>query len=405
MDSLDQSTALVDGEPPSTKEWLLSSESNVTIFREQYFPDVTDEDWDSWTWQLRNRFTCESQLTRILRLSPDEHAAMVALEERGGLTVNVTPYYLSLISPDDPSQPLRRTIIPTLAELNIGPGESTDPLHEECDSPIPKVIHRYKDRVLILTTDCCSSYCRYCTRSRLIGTSSTDGALTMSQFRAAFNYVRDNNEIRDVILSGGDPLLLGDHMLDWILSELRSIPHVEIIRIGTKVPVVLPQRITPHLCRILHQSHPLLMSIHFTHPDECTSICAEACGRLSDAGVPLGSQTVLLAGINDNVPTMKLLMHRLLMMRVRPYYLYQCDPVVGTAHFRTPVSKGLEIIKGLRGHTSGYAIPTFVIDAPGGGGKIPLQPNYVVEQDCPSTDIVLRNFRGGYSVYPDKPNL
>jgi lysine 2,3-aminomutase len=396
---------VADGEPPSIRDWLSSTDTIITNFRERYFPDVLDEDWDDWAWQFRNRFVDRQQLSKVLILSPNEEVALAALEEKGKLTVNVTPYYLSLISSNNPLQPLRRTIVPTMAELSVWPGESIDPLHEECDSPIPKVVHRYKDRALILTTDSCSSYCRYCTRSRLIGTSAHNGATSMSHFRSAFDYIRSDKGIRDVILSGGDPLLLGDHTLDWVLSELRSIPHVEIIRIGTKVPVVLPQRITPHLCRILRTAHPLFMSIHFIHPDECTSVCSIACERLADAGIPLGSQTVLLAGINDDVPTMKLLMRRLLMMRVRPYYLYQCDPVVGTAHFRTPVSKGLEIIEGLRGHTSGYAIPTFVIDAPGGGGKVPLQPNYIVKQDGPSTDIMLRNFRGGVSIYPDKPSL
>ena len=306
------------------------------------------------------------------------------------LPVSITPYYMSLVSRDDRNQPLRRTVIPTTAEFDRGLGEADDPLGEDGDSPVPGLVHRYPDRVLLLVTDFCSSYCRYCTRSRMVGHGSI--APAEARLEQAFDYIRRTPAIRDVLISGGDPLALSDERLDWILSRLREIPHVEFLRMGTKMPAVLPQRITPELCRMLRKHHPLWMSLHFLHPDECTPESFQACTRLADAGIPLGSQTVLLAGVNDDVETMKRLVHRLLMMRVRPYYLYQCDPITGSAHFRTPVSKGLEIIEGLRGHTTGYAVPNYVIDAPGGGGKIPLQPNYVVGRD--GDDLLLRNYPG-----------
>jgi lysine 2,3-aminomutase len=331
----------------------------------------------------------------MLVLSDEEREALVA----GGsmLPIGITPYYMSLISRDDPQQPLRRTVIPTSRELVRTPGEADDPLGEDKHSPVPGLVHRYPDRVLLLVLDFCSTYCRYCTRSRVVG----HGELVPSQRRLekAFDYIRQTPEIRDVLLSGGDPLALSEERLDWILTQLREIPHVEFVRIGTKMPAVLPQRITPQLCRVLRKFHPLWMSLHFTHPDECTPESARACGRLADAGIPLGSQTVLLKGVNDNVATMKELVHRLLLMRVRPYYLYQCDPISGSSHFRTSVAKGLEIIEGLRGHTTGYAVPNYVIDAPGGGGKIPLQPNYVVGRE--GDFLLLRNYEGQTFRYPD----
>jgi lysine 2,3-aminomutase len=393
MDSSDGQSALV-AEPPSSK---------TQNFRERYFPDITDEDWDDWRWQLNNRYTTKEQLESVIDLSSKESMAMVKLHCLGRLAINITPYYLSLISPTDPNHPLRRTVIPTLDEFYTSVEEATDPLAEDKDTPVPKLVHRYKDRALLLVAGQCASYCRYCTRSRLVCVQNAKPA-TQPQLNAAIAYIRQNTNIRDVIVSGGDPLLFADGdsirggKLDSILYELRHIKHVEIIRIGTKVPVVLPQRITLKLCKTLKKYHPLFMSVHFTHPDELTPECVKACTMLADAGIPLGSQTVLLSGINDNIETMKSLMHKLLMARVRPYYLYQCDPVVGTAHFRTPISKGIEIIEGLRGHTSGYAIPTFVVDGPGGRGKIPLQPNYVIGQDENGT--TLRNFCGEICHYP-----
>ncbi|MCK9557549.1 MAG: KamA family radical SAM protein, partial [Candidatus Cloacimonetes bacterium] len=383
--------AIQEAEPPSSK-------SKTDVFREHYFPDIDDNEWNNWHWQFCNRYVTKDQISEVIQLSQDEKNAMDALKKSGRVAVNITPYYLSLISQTDINQPLRKTVIPTMAELDISESEYEDPLNEDDDSPVPGIVHRYDDRVLMLISNSCSSYCRYCTRSRMIGTPKACPTITQDYIDNAIDYIKNTDCVRDVLLSGGDPLLLPDSTLDCILKRLRDIPHVEIIRIGTKVPVVLPQRITQPLCDMLEKYHPLLMSIHFTHPDELTEECIFACSKLAKAGIPLGSQTVLLSGINDNIETMKLLMHKLLMARVRPYYLYQCDPVIGTKHFRTPVSKGVEIIAGLRGHTTGYAVPTFVIDAPGGGGKVPLQQNYVVASDENQT--ILRNYAGQIYHYP-----
>lgn len=365
-------------------------------FRREFFPDVPDRLWNDWQWQVRHRFRTLAQISRVLELCDDERAAL--LQGASMLPVGITPYYMSLLDHDDPQQPLRKTVVPRLAEFVHSPGEAEDPLGEESDSPVPGLVHRYPDRVLLLVLDFCSSYCRYCTRSRVVG----HGEITPGRARLerALDYIARTPEVRDVLLSGGDPLVLADEKLDWLLGRLRQIRHVEIVRIGTKVPAVLPQRVTPALVKMLRKYHPLWMSLHFVHPDECTPESYRACARLADAGIPLGSQTVLLKGVNDSVPVMRDLMHSLLRMRVRPYYLYQCDPIVGSAHFRTSVETGLEIIAGLRGHTSGYAVPHYVIDAPGGGGKIPLQPQTVVERcdDC----VVLRNYEGNLYGYPDE---
>ena len=390
-----QSDIFSPGAPPGRTP---RSTFQTRAFRRAFYSDVPDRDWNDWRWQARNRLRTPAQLEQVLVLSDEERAALAALSRRGAmLPVSITPYYMSLVSRDDQNQPLRRTVIPTTAELQHGLGEADDPLGEDGDSPMPGLVHRYPDRVLLLVTHFCSSYCRYCTRSRMVGHGSI--APSETRLEQAFDYIRRTPAVRDVLISGGDPLALSDERLDWILSRLRAIPHVEFLRMGTKMPAVLPQRITPELCRTLRKYHPLWMSLHFLHPDECTPESFQACTRLADAGIPLGSQTVLLAGVNDNVETMKQLVHRLLMMRVRPYYLYQCDPITGSAHFRTPVSKGLEIIEGLRGHTTGYAVPNYVIDAPGGGGKIPLQPNYVVGRE--GDDLLLRNYQGGTYRYPD----
>jgi lysine 2,3-aminomutase len=364
-------------------------------FRRRFFPEATLAEWNDWRWQSRHRITKLGQLERMLQLSADERAAIV----QGGsmLPLGITPYYLSLCSADDASEPLRRTVIPVTAELTSMPGEADDPLGEEHDMVVPGLVHRYPDRVLLLALDFCSTYCRYCTRSRVVG----HGEISPDERRleVAFDYIARHSQIRDVLISGGDPLAMADHRLDWLLTRLRQIPHLEFIRLGTKMPAVLPQRITPELVRMLRKHHPFWMSIHFMHPAECTPEAYRACARLADAGIPLGSQTVLTKGVNDDVDTMKQLMHHLLKMRVKPYYLYQCDPISGSAHFRTSVQKGLEIIAGLRGHTSGYAVPTFVVDAPGGGGKIPLQPDYLVGRD--GDDLVLRNFEGKLFRYRD----
>ena len=365
-------------------------------FRRRFFPEATNAEWCDWHWQVRNRIVDLQGLGRILKLSDDERNALT--RQSHILPVAITPYYLSLVDRDDPANPLRRTIVPIEAELVKSPGEDEDPLGEDHQSPIPCLVHRYPDRVLFLVTRFCSVYCRFCTRSRMVG-HRAGAPFSTAEWERAIEYIESSPAVRDVLLSGGDPLTLPDEKLNWLLGRLRAIPHVEVIRLGTKVPAVLPQRVTRELVRMLRRYHPLWMSLHFTHPDELTPETALACARLADAGIPLGSQTVLMAGVNDRVETMKRLVHGLMKNRVRPYYLYQCDPIVGSAHFRTPVEKGLEIIQGLRGHTSGYAVPTYVIDAPGGGGKIPLLPDYVVGRD--GGDLVLRNYEGKHYRYPD----
>jgi len=363
-----------------------------------FFPDTSIQQWNSWQWQLTHSITSWKQLERFFSLSGEEMQS--ALQQR--LPLRITPYYASLIDPENPLQPVRRTMIPVVRELEISPEEKADPLGEENQSPVPQLVHRYPDRVLFLTTGVCAAYCRYCTRSHLV--SKKDKVHSrLSSWDIALDYIRNHPEIRDVLLSGGDPLTMSDGRLEYLLSRLREIPHVEIIRIGTKVPVVLPQRITEGLLQMLRKYHPLLMSIHFTHPDEITPETAYACNALADAGIPLGSQTVLLKGINDEVDIYKSLAQKLLKIRVRPYYLYQCDPIPGSAHFRTPVSKGLEIIRGLRGFTSGYAIPHFVIDAPGGGGKIPLLPDYLAERN--EEGYLLTNYEGRKYLYREPLDL
>ncbi|MFO1096476.1 MAG: KamA family radical SAM protein, partial [Planctomycetaceae bacterium] len=364
-------------------------------FRKEFFPQATDKDWNDWGWQTRHRFRTLEQIERVLILSDEERDALQA----GGmmLPVGITPYYMSLLDRLNPQQALRKTVIPTKSEFVRLPGEADDPLGEDGHSPVEGLVHRYPDRVLLLALDFCTTYCRYCTRSRVVGHGEI--APKKDRLEKVFEYLRNAKQVRDVLISGGDPLSLNEDRLDWILSNLRAIPHIEFVRIGTKMPAVLPQRITPQLVRILRKYHPLWMSVHFLHPDECTVESQRACERLADAGIPLGCQTVLLKGVNDSVETMKDLVHKLLRMRVRPYYLYQCDPISGSSHFRTPVSKGLEIIQGLRGHTTGYAVPTYVIDAPGGGGKIPLQPDNVIGRE--GDDLLLRNFEGGTFRYPD----
>lgn len=372
------------------------SSSRTAAFIKQFFPDVTRTQWNDWYWQLKNRITRLDDLRRIIDLSEDEFQAIS--HQKDQLPVAITPYYISLLDRNNPLQPLRRTVIPATAEQRRTHGESEDPLDEDTDSPVPGLVHRYPDRVLFLVTDFCSTYCRYCTRSRVVGHRGPT-RFNMAQLEGAIHYIEKNASVRDVLLSGGDPLTLSDEKLEWLLSRLQRIPHVEMLRIGTKAPVVLPQRITPALTRLLKRYHPLWMSIHFTHTDELTPETAQACERLADVGIPLGSQTVLLKGINDDIDTMKHLVHGLLRIRVKPYYLYQCDPIVGSGHFRTSVEKGLEIIKGLRGHTTGYAVPTYVIDAPGGGGKIPLLPEYLAGRD--GEDLLLKNYNDRYYRYPD----
>lgn len=364
-------------------------------FKNAFFPEADWDDWNDWRWQNRNRIRSLEGLTRIIKLTDEEDEAIRRHE--GALPVGITPYYASLLDADNVSQGLRKTVIPVLDEYLHTSGEADDPLGEDHDSPVPGLVHRYPDRVLLLVTGFCSVYCRYCTRARMVGATG-EKAVKKADIEKALDYIEATPVIRDVLISGGDPLSLDEDKLDWVLTRLRKMPHIEFVRIGSKQPVVQPQRITPQLVRMLKKHHPLWMSLHFTHPDELTPEVAESCNRLADAGIPLGSQTVLLKGVNDNVETMRKLMHGLLKIRVRPYYLYQCDPISGSAHFRTTVEKGLEIIRGLRGHTTGYAVPTYVIDAPGGGGKIPLQPDYVTGYD--QDDMLLTNYEGREYRYP-----
>jgi lysine 2,3-aminomutase len=332
----------------------------------------SEESLNDWKWQLRNSITTLPALEKRLELTPEEKEAI-----NPALPLRITPYYLDVITRLDQQHPLRRCVIPSSLELRENDNEYDDPLNEEKHSPVKGIVHKYPDRVLFLVTNFCSNNCRYCTRSRII--EKDDYTFSGSDWKEAINYIQEHTEIRDVLISGGDPLTMSDTRLKDLLTSIRRIEHVEIIRIGTKVPVVMPQRITHKLVEILKHFHPLFMSIHFTHPDEITPECAKACTMLADAGIPLGSQTVLLKGVNNNLPTIRSLMHKLLKIRVKPYYLYQCDAIKGSQHFRTSVSEGVEIIKGLRGYTSGYAIPTFVVDTR--LGKIPVNPDYIMYED------------------------
>ena len=359
------------------------------------FLDVPDEKWNDWLWQVQNRITTVEELKKYVNLTPEEEKGVVDCVKE--LRMAITPYYLSLIDLDDPKDPVRLQAIPTSSELYHSPADLADPLHEDTDSPVPGLTHRYPDRVLLLVTDQCSMYCRHCTRRRFAGQADAD--VNTSQVDKCIDYVARHPEVRDVLLSGGDALLISDQKLEYIISKLRAIPHVEIIRIGSRTPVVMPQRITQELCDMLKKYHPIWLNTHFNTPREFTDEAAAACARLADAGVPLGNQSVLLAGVNDCVHVMKKLMHGLVQMRVRPYYIYQCDLSLGLEHFRTPVSKGIEIIEGLRGHTSGYAVPTFVVDAPGGGGKTPVMPNYVISQT--PNKVILRNYEGVITTYTE----
>lgn len=363
--------------------------------RQTPWAEIPDSDWNAWTWQMQHRVTTRERLAEILELSPQEIAGFEAAQNR--LAFAVTPHFLNLIDRANPDDPLRKQIVPVADEARIHPHESCDPIGEEKHSPVPGLVHRYPDRVLLLATDRCASYCRFCTRSRFVSNASGYGFRT--HLDAALRYIADHENIRDVLISGGDSLLLADEKIDTLLGQLRTIPHVEFIRIGTRVPVFLPQRITPGLCEILKKHGPVWMSIHVNHPDEICEASAQALEKLAFSGTVLGSQSVLLRGVNDDADIIRSLVHRLLQVRVRPYYLYACDPISGSAHWRVPVQKGIEIIHALRGNTSGYAIPQFVIDAPGGGGKIPVNPNYV-ESVSEDGRFTLRNFRNERYVYP-----
>ncbi|MBQ7773623.1 MAG: lysine 2,3-aminomutase [Bacteroidales bacterium] len=363
--------------------------------RYELFPNVTDEQWNDWKWQVKNRIETLEDLKKYVSLTPEEEEGVKKTLQT--LRMAITPYYVSLIDPNNPECPVRKQAVPTGKETYQSPADLLDPLHEDEDSPVPGLTHRYPDRVLLLITDMCSMYCRHCTRRRFAG--QKDGESAIERIDRAIEYIARTPQVRDVLLSGGDALMVSDERLEYIISRLRQIPHVEIVRIGSRTPVVCPQRITDDLVNMLKKYHPIWLNTHFNHPQEVTKEAAEACAKLANAGIPLGNQTVLLRGVNDCVNTMKKLMHELVKMRVRPYYIYQCDLSMGIEHFRTPVSKGIEIIEGLRGHTSGYAVPTFVVDAPGGGGKTPVMPQYVISQ-APGK-VVLRNFEGVITTYTE----
>jgi lysine 2,3-aminomutase len=362
-----------------------------------FWPETSTVDWNDWRWQLKNRVTTLAGLESRLNLTAEERAGVLLAGSK--LALAVTPHFFNLIEPDNSACPIRRQVVPRMEEGWDSPHDMADPCGEDSSMPVPGLVHRYPDRVLFLVTDRCASYCRYCTRSRVV--SGVGEQELHTDFEEAFRYLEKNTGIRDVLLSGGDALLLSDSKLEGILKRLRAIPHLEFVRIGSRVPIFLPQRITAELCEMLRKYHPLWMSVHVNHPRELTVEVRDALGRLADAGIPLGNQSVLLAGVNDEPAVMRELVHKLLLCRVRPYYLYQCDLIRGSSHLRTSVAKGIEIIESLRGHTSGYAIPQFVIDAPGGGGKVPVNPNYVVYHD--HEKVVLRNFEGRIFEYPELP--
>ncbi len=357
--------------------------------------DVAREEWNDWKWQVKNRITSVDQLKQVINLTPEEEEGIHECLKT--LRMAITPYYATLMDPDDPNCPVRKQAVPTSMELHTAESDMVDPLHEDTDSPAEGLTHRYPDRVLLLVTDQCSMYCRHCTRRRKAGV--TDKAMPRDQIDKAIDYIRNTPRVRDVLISGGDGLLISDEMLEYVIKNLREIPHVEIIRIGSRTPVVMPQRITPELVNMLKKYHPIWFNTHFNHPKEVTPESTRACEMLADAGIPLGNQSVLLKGVNDCPFIMKKLVQDLLKIRIRPYYIYQCDLSRGISHFRTSIGKGIEIIEHLRGHTSGLAVPTFVVDAPGGGGKIPVMPQYLISRS--DRKVILRNYEGVISVYEE----
>ncbi len=358
------------------------------------WPEVSDEQWNSYAWQFRNRINSLADLESKMTLTSDEHAGVLMTGNK--LAMGISPQFFSIIDKDDPNCPIRKQVVPRIQESWDDPLEMSDPCGEDSHMPVPGLVHRYPDRVLFLTTDRCASYCRYCTRSRVV--SGVSDQKLETQWEQAFSYLEKHTEVRDVLLSGGDPLLLSDNKLDKILTRLRAIPHIQFVRIGSRIPIFLPQRVTPELCEMLKKHHPLFISVHVNHPKELTEEVRTGLSKLADAGIPLGNQSVLLKGVNDDPEVQKALVHKLLMARVRPYYLYQCDLIKGSQHFRTPVEKGLDIIKSLRGFTTGYAIPQFVIDAPGGGGKTPLNPEYLRRLD---ETVEIQNYEGKVYQYPN----
>jgi len=372
------------------------SKINFTASYPGYWHDVSPENWNNWTWQLRNRVGNLEQLEQHMTLTPEERAGTLLTGSK--LALGITPHFFNLIDINDPNCPIRRQVVPRLEESSYAPDEMADPCGEDGNMPVPGLVHRYPDRVLFLVTDRCASYCRYCTRSRVV--SGVGEQELETDFEEAFRYLEQHTEIRDVLFSGGDPLLLSDAKLEQILSRVRSIPHIQFVRIGSRVPIFLPQRITPELCAMLKKYHPLWISVHTNHPKELTTEVRDALGRLADAGVPLGNQSVLLKGVNNDAKVLTELFQKLLMCRVRPYYLYQCDLIRGSAHLRTSIQEGLDLMNQIRGYTTGYAIPQYVVDGPGGGGKIPLNPNYIVAKT--EDRFVLRNYKGDIYEYPEQ---
>ena len=364
--------------------------------RAPLWDDVPDEKWNDWRWQLSHRVNELEEVEQVLNLTDEEREGLSAPDK---FRVDITPYFISLIDPDDPDDPIRRQVIPLGREQQAFTAMMEDSLAEDRHSPVPGLVHRYPDRVLMLVTTQCASYCRYCTRSRIVGDPTQN--FNRKEHEAQLDYLRRTPQVRDVLISGGDGLTLAPKLFESIIRGLREIPHIEIIRIGSRVPVFLPQRVDDELCEMLAKYHPIWMNLHFNHPNEITPEVSRAVDRLTRAGIPIGNQSVLLAGVNDCVHIQRALVHRLVENRIRPYYLYQCDLVAGSGHFRTPVGKGLEIMEGLRGHTSGYAIPTYVIDAPGGGGKIPVMPNYLISYS--DHKVVLRNYEGYITTYEEPP--
>lgn len=394
MQTTSTTTSGSSDEPPSRRS--LCSLKEFHSAGRGFWTQVPDSDWEDWHWQLKHRITSLQQLQRLMpALTPEETAGATLANLK--LALGITPYFFNLIDPADEDCPIRRQVIPRVEETLTAPWEMSDPCGEDSHSPVPGLVHRYPDRVLFLVTDRCASYCRYCTRSRLV--SNASGYDFHPEFDRQMDYIRRHSAIRDVLLSGGDPLLLSDEKLDFLLGQLRAIPHVEFLRIGTRIPIFLPQRITPQLCAVLSRYHPLFVSIHSNHPRELTTEARDALGRLADAGIPLGNQSVLLRKVNDDPEVMKAHVQKLLICRVKPYYLYQCDLISGSAHLRASVRKGLEIIASLRGHTSGYAVPQYVIDAPNGGGKVPINPDYVLSRNADR--VVIRNYQGAVFEYPE----
>jgi lysine 2,3-aminomutase len=362
---------------------------------------VKPEEWNDWRWQVENRIDSVEKLKKVINVTEEEEEIINKVLEK--FRMGITPYYAAHMDKDDPRDPIRMQAVPTFAETHVSAADMVDPLHEDEDSPAPGLTHRYPDRVLFLITDQCSMYCRHCTRRRFAGQS--DDEVGMENINKCIDYIRNTPQVRDVLLSGGDCLLVSDQKLEYIISKLREIPHVEIVRLGSRTPVVLPQRITDDLVNMLKKYHPIWLNTHFNHPKEFTPESMEALRKLADAGIPLGNQSVLLRGVNDCPHIMRDLVHKLVMNRVRPYYIYQCDLSLGIEHFRTPVAKGIEIMESLRGHTSGFCVPTFVVDAPGGGGKTPVMPNYVLSQSADK--VILRNYEGVITTYtePQLPEL